>query len=214
MERTRIKMCGTTNLRDAKKAVQLGVDALGFIFYEKSPRYISPPDAREIIDQLPPFLDLVGVFVNKKISEIVEIAIYSGLNHLQLHGKEDAEFCRKLSKKLPCCKIIKAFRVGEKSVAEEFLPYNEFVSGFLLDTYVKGTTGGTGKVFDWKIIQKLHLQLPVILAGGLHPDNVVSAVSTVHPFAIDINSGVESKPGVKDHDQLSLLVERVYGAGS
>jgi phosphoribosylanthranilate isomerase len=209
MKRTRIKMCGTTTLEDAEKAVRLGVDALGFIFYEKSPRYITPIDAREIISHLPAFMDFVGVFVGKEISEVVEIVRKSGINHVQLHGNENIEYCQKLIEKLPCCKVIKAFRVSSKSKAEDFSPYQYVVSGFLLDTYLKGEPGGTGEVFDWEIIKKLNLQRPLILAGGLNPDNITDAVSSVEPYAVDINSGVEVKPGVKDYIKLSRLIQHV-----
>jgi phosphoribosylanthranilate isomerase len=208
-QRTRVKMCGTTRLEDAQAAVCYGVDALGFIFYAKSPRYISLEQAAEIIKQLPPLVDRVGVFVNASIEEVA-MAAGAGLSYLQLHGNESPEYCRDIRKQLPFCGIIKAFRVGEESRPEDFTPYNECVDAFLLDTYVQGASGGTGKVFDWSIIESLKLKRPIFLAGGLSSGNVVNAISEVRPFAVDINSGVESQPGVKDHLRLGNLLQLVY----
>lgn len=212
--RTRIKVCGITSAEDANDAIQAGVDALGFIFVESSPRYISPEKAKEIIAQLPPFIHYVGVFLDNNPIEVEEIIDYCGLSFVQLHGKEDAEYCQKLAQVATPCKIIKAFRVGRKSLAADFKPYEEFVKGFLLDTYVDGQEGGTGKPFDWSIIESLDLQLPIILAGGLTPENAGEAVCDVRPFAIDVNSGVESEPGKKDIEQLRLLIQRVAAADS
>ncbi len=205
-------MCGTTNVKDAEAAILAGVDALGFIFVKKSPRNILAETAKEIISALPPFIDLVGVFVDRDLMEVEEIAKYTGLSYVQLHGKEEPEYCEELATKLPTCKVIKAFRVGEKSKRDDFSPYNQLVTGFLLDTYVKDKEGGTGLVFDWNLIKQLDLQRPCILAGGLNPENVVNAIEAVHPFAIDINSGVELEPGVKDHAKLRLLTEQVKWA--
>jgi phosphoribosylanthranilate isomerase len=202
-------MCGTTRPEDALAAVRYGVDALGFIFYAKSPRYISPADAAEIIKKLPPLIDRVGVFVNAPIEEVVAAA-GAGLSYLQLHGNESVEYCLDIRQRLPFCGIIKAFRVGEESRREDFTPYNECADAFLLDTYVQGAKGGTGKVFDWSIIDRLKLQRPVFLAGGLSSENVVSAIREVQPFAVDINSGVESQPGIKDHARLAELLQLVF----
>jgi phosphoribosylanthranilate isomerase len=202
-------MCGTTRPEDALAAVRYGVDALGFIFYAKSPRYISPADAAEIIKKLPPLIDRVGVFVNAPIEEVVAAA-GAGLSYLQLHGNESVEYCLDIRQRLPFCGIIKAFRVGEESRREDFTPYNECADAFLLDTYVQGAKGGTGKVFDWSIIERLKLQRPVFLAGGLSSENVVNAIHEVQPFAVDINSGVESQPGIKDHARLAELLQLVF----
>ena len=204
-------MCGTTRLEDAEAAVRYGVDVLGFIFYSKSPRNISIEQAARIIKKIPPFIDRVGVFVNAPIKE-VQASAEAGLSYLQLHGNESVEYCLQLRQKLPFCGLIKAFRVGEESRAEDFTPYNDCVDAFLLDTYMQGAKGGTGKVFDWSIIKELKLQRPIILAGGLSPENVVSAIAEVQPFAVDINSGVESQPGVKDHARLKEVLQLVYQA--
>ncbi len=202
-------MCGTTRLEDALAAVRYGVDALGFIFCAKSPRNIAPEEAASIIEQLPPLVDRVGVFVNAPMEEVT-CACRAGLSYLQLHGSEPAEFCRQIRQQLPFCKIIKAFRVSELSRPEDFSPYNDCTDAFLLDTYMQGVSGGTGKVFDWSVIEGLKLQKPIFLAGGLNPENVVEAIVKVQPFAVDVNSGVELQPGVKDHARLQQLLKLVY----
>lgn len=208
-QRTRIKICGTTNRDDAWAAVAAGVDALGFIFAEKSPRCISPEDAKKIIVELPPFVDLVGVFVDKDPTELEEIVHYCGLNHVQLHGQESPEYCKELASRFPVTRIMKAFRVSDMSRVADFVQYNDVVSGFLLDTYSKGQSGGTGKTFNWDIIPTLGLKRPFILAGGLSPENIEAAITNVQPYAVDINSGIELSPGVKDHEKLQDIVAKI-----
>ncbi len=207
--RTRIKMCGITNRYDAEEGVLAGVDALGFIFVEASPRYVSPELARGIISELPPFVDCVGVFVDRDPKEVEEIIASCGLSHVQLHGSEEPEYCERLARSAAPCKVIKAFRVGGETEADLFTPYNDVVQGFLLDTYSKGIAGGTGMAFDWRIIDRLRLQLPLILAGGLGPDNVREAIKQVRPFAIDVNSGVEWTPGMKKAEKVHAFMEQV-----
>ena len=202
-------MCGTTNLADAEKAVSLGVDALGFIFAEKSPRYINPEVALNITQRLPPLLFKIGVFVDLEVHEVEEIVRYLGLNGVQLHGKESPEYCAQLKSSLPSCTQIKAFRVGQHSTQADFASYDEVVSGYLLDTYVKDVEGGTGQVFDWGLIENLKLAKPYILAGGLNPDNIAKALSIAKPFGVDVNSGVESVPGKKDHALLERFISQV-----
>jgi len=206
--RIRVKICGITRLQDALHAAELGVDALGFIFFKKSPRNILPSDARKIIEKLPPFVDRVGVFVNASINDIAVTAA-TGLSCLQLHGNESPDYCVELRRKLPMCRIIKAFRVGQESRAEEFSPYEKMVDGFLLDTYKKGEPGGTGAVFDWSVVEQLGLQRPMLLAGGLEPANISEAIAQVHPYGVDVNSGVESEPGIKNHQMLNELFQRI-----
>jgi phosphoribosylanthranilate isomerase len=212
--RTRIKMCGTTNIEDAREAVHSGVDALGFIFVEKSLRHISLEKAREIVACLPPLVEMVGVFIDRDIQEVVEIIRAVGLSCVQLHGSEDPGYCRQIAQMAAPCKVIKAFRVGLNSREEDFLKYNEVVRGFLLDTYIKGQAGGTGQVFDWRLIKGLNLQRSVILAGGLRPENVLEAIQAVRPFGVDVNSGVEITPGIKDHRKLHELIVQVRLADS
>lgn len=209
----RIKMCGITRLDDALVAADAGVDALGFIFYEKSPRYISPDDMRVIMEQLPPFVDVVGVFVDKKRSEVEEIIHYCSLNYVQLHGSESVKYCERLSRKSAPCRVIKAFRVTKAMQSEDITPYAPFVAGYLLDAYVKGEPGGTGTVFDWDIITQLSMDRPYILAGGLNVDNIEQAIQLAAPSAIDVSSGVEVQPGVKDHALVREFVAKTRKAG-
>ena len=209
MHRTRIKVCGITNLTDAASAVKSGVDALGFIFVPKSPRYVDVKTARQIIAHLPPFIDSVGVFINEDLKEVSLIAIDIGLTCLQFHGEEDPAYCLEAARRISSCRIIKAFRVGKHSRSEDFVTYNNVVQAFLLDTYVPDQPGGTGSIFDWQLVPALDLQRPVILAGGLCPENAFAAVRTVRPYGIDANSGIERSPGIKDHARLNKLVDQV-----
>lgn len=202
--RTRIKICGMTNKAEVNRAVAAGVDALGFIFVKESPRYIAPEDAREIIADLPPFVDSVGVFMNEEAEVVDEIAHYCGLSVIQLHGDESPEYCEQMGGR-----VVKAFRVGPTTVAADLESYQEVVTAFLLDTYQAGVAGGTGKSFDWSLVDRLEAARPVILAGGLGPENIGDAIKTVKPFAVDVNSGVESEPGRKDMAAISRLVTEV-----
>ncbi|MCI5159360.1 MAG: phosphoribosylanthranilate isomerase [Candidatus Electrothrix sp. AUS1_2] len=208
-ERIRIKMCGITNPEDAAAAVDAGVDALGFIFYEKSPRNIDPEVARIIIEQLPPFVDTVGVFVDRKRQEVEEIIRFCRLGYAQLHGQESPKYCERLTRFAAPCQVIKALRVGSHLQAGDITPYNEHVKGFLLDTYQKGIKGGTGQRFDWSLIHGLQLQRDFILAGGLDAESVREAVEIVRPYALDVNSGVEAAPGRKDHKLIKKFIRQV-----
>ena len=207
--RTRIKMCGTTRLTDARKAIELGVDALGFIFVPASPRYLEPEEAREITVALPPFVTTVGVFVNEGVAEIEETVDYLGLSGIQLHGDEDPDFCRQVGRALPSCTIMKAFRIGEHTRESELSQFNEQVKGFVLDSYVKEKEGGTGISFDWHILARLNIRKPIVLAGGLSPENIRQALGICQPYAVDVNSGIEIQPGVKDHEKLERFVTEV-----
>ncbi|TFG36454.1 MAG: phosphoribosylanthranilate isomerase [Desulfobacterales bacterium] len=205
--RTRIKICGMTDMEEVRHAVAAGVDALGFIFAKASPRYIDPERARVIISSLPPFVDAVGVFVNDEAERVAEIVQYCNLTVIQLHGDESPNYCRGFQ-----TRVVKAFQVHDELTAQDLLAYEEVVSGFLLDTYDKTQAGGTGKTFDWSLIHKLQPGKPVILAGGLGPANVAQAISEVRPFAVDVNSAIEREPGRKDPDLISRLVEAVAAA--
>lgn len=202
--RTRIKICGMTERFEIEKAVAAGVDAIGFIFVKESPRYIRPEDAREIIRDLPPFVDAVGVFVNEDPDVIGEITQYCGLTVLQLHGQEPPEYCEMMPRR-----VIKAFQVSAGLNAEFLASYKDVICGYLLDTYHENMGGGTGETFDWAVIEKLKLQRPLILAGGLNEVNVGAAINLVHPFCVDINSGIETAPGRKDVEKIGRLVREV-----
>ncbi|MFH7319096.1 phosphoribosylanthranilate isomerase [Desulfurivibrio sp. D14AmB] len=201
--RTRIKICGMTELVRVREAVAAGVDALGFIFASASPRRLEPEQARGLISSLPPFVDAVGVFVNEELGVIRDIVQYCGLTMVQLHGEEDPSFCRAMP-----VRVLKAIRVGEESRAADLAPFRGVVSGFVLDTYSKDQEGGTGRTFDWQLVPQLAPPAPVVLAGGLTPDNVSAAIGQVRPFAVDFNSGLETAPGRKE----PTLIQRAVAA--
>lgn len=202
-------MCGTTRREDADCAVQIGIDALGFIFVEKSPRFIKPDQAAYLISTLPPFISRVGVFVNESLENIKSVVSAAGLTQLQLHGDEDPAFCRELKQWNGSISICKAFSIGAEKEDPMIDRYADSIDSVLLDTYVKGQAGGTGIPFDWNGVEKLSIRQPLILAGGLNPDNIEEAIRTVNPYAVDINSGVEDEPGVKNHQLLGRLVSTV-----
>ena len=200
--RIKVKICGTTSLKDAFLAVENGADAIGFIFYKMSPRNISQKEAKEIILQLPPFIETVGVFVNETSDKINRIAEQCKLNSIQLHGEESPALCRRVKRK-----VIKAFRVKNADSLKCISSYD--VSGFLLDSYNDGSKGGTGQVFDWNLALRVKKQGPVILAGGLNPYNVFTAIHRVKPYGVDVCSGVENSPGIKDHEKIREFIKSV-----
>jgi phosphoribosylanthranilate isomerase len=193
----KIKICGITNLADALLAAELGADALGFIFYPKSPRKVEPEVARAIIAQLPPFVASVGVFVDEEASMVQDLVAQVGLDWVQLHGQESPEYCRSLGRK-----VIKGFRIRDERSLLELGPYRPIVQAFLLDTYKKGQVGGTGEVFDWHLALEAKKIGRIILAGGLTPENVGQAIATARPDAVDAASGTEASPGKKDPAKL------------
>ena len=165
--RTRIKVCGITCQEDARIAVAAGADALGFIFVEQSPRLVEPDRVRAMTSELPPFINRVGVFQDEEIELVEEIISYCRLSQVQLHGSESPEYCRKIS-----AQVIKSFCLRQDTDHEELAAYADAVSGFLLDTYHQDMAGGTGRVFDWTLVGQVKPPAPVILAGGLNPENV------------------------------------------
>jgi phosphoribosylanthranilate isomerase len=204
---TKVKICGITNLEDALLSAKFGADALGFNFYAKSPRYIAPEKAREIINQLPAEILKVGVFVNESLKNIVEIARIANLSALQLHGEETPEFARELKQKTNL-KIIKAFRVSPEFKPEDVSKYE--VDAILLDAYSPKKHGGTGETFDWEIAKKVQEIFPrMYLAGGLSHDNVDNGILEVKPFAVDVCSGVEGEKGRKNSVKLSSFINAV-----
>jgi phosphoribosylanthranilate isomerase len=201
----RIKICGVTRAEDALAAVRLGADALGFNFWPGSRRHLNSAVAREIIALLPPFVTSVGVFVNQPEGEMRAIAAEAGIQVFQLHGDEPPELCARLP--LP---VVKAIPVDQVRSLSRLLSYE--VSAFLLDTPSRGY-GGSGEPFDWSLAEGVSEVAPVILAGGLTPENVAEAIRAVRPYAVDVASGVESSPGVKDMDKMSRFVSAVRKAG-
>jgi phosphoribosylanthranilate isomerase len=198
----KIKICGITNADDALAAVDMGADLLGFNFYPKSKRYITVDKAHAIINKLPTFVDTVGLFVNATAEEVREVVGEGMLNWIQLHGDETPAFCDSLSD--VGVKIIKAIRVRSKKDIESVRNY--FVDVILLDAYDAKLYGGTGKVFDWKLVS--NIQQRIFLAGGITPENAVEAIE-VGIYGIDICSGIESEPGKKDHEKMRKLFENI-----
>lgn len=200
---TRIKICGITNIDDALMAIDAGADALGFNFVPNTPRYLKDTKAAaKIIEQLPPFITTVGLFVNADAEVIQGTADECHLDMLQLHGEESPQFCQSLNHR-----IIKAVRIKNESSVSHLSDYR--VSGYLLDTYVKGVLGGTGVAFDWQLAVKAKQYGQIILAGGLDPDNVASAVEQVRPYGVDVSSGVEASPGRKDPVKVRAFIQNV-----
>ncbi|HSW64677.1 MAG TPA: phosphoribosylanthranilate isomerase [Dissulfurispiraceae bacterium] len=200
----RIKICGITNAGDASAAVEYGADALGFVFYPKSPRSVPPETARMIIESLPPFITTVGVFVNETAETITRIKAETGINMVQLHGEEPPSFCSEWPR------IIKAFRIAAMSDLDSLAQYS--ASAFLLDTYSPAEHGGTGQIFNWEVAVEAKRYGRIILAGGLTPDNIAQAVAKVKPYGVDVSSGVEREKGKKDLDKLRLFIERAKAA--
>ena len=204
--RTRIKVCGITRLEDALEAVALGADALGFVFWPGSPRYIAPGEAAAIAAALPPFVTRVGVFVDQPLDQVRAIAAQARLGAVQLHGDEGAAACAAVQG--PC---IKAIGVGAGFDPATLRTWPATVWP-LLDVLDPARRGGTGRVIDWALAAEAARLRPIILAGGLGPGNVRDAVDRVRPFAVDVSSGVEREPGIKDAGRLRAFVERVAAA--
>ncbi len=198
---TRVKVCGITNSEDALCAVRLGASALGFVFYEKSPRFVAPEEAGEIIRKVPPFVTKVGVFVNAEADYLREARDIACFDVYQFHGDETPEFCSTFGED-----YIKAIRVKDTDSLEAVNLYD--TDSFLFDTFSPDAYGGTGENFSWDVLSGRKLgDKFVILSGGLNPDNVRDAIRTVGPYAVDVSSGVESSPGVKDHLKLERFME-------
>lgn len=198
----KVKICGITNLDDALHAVECGADALGFNFYEKSPRLISDRDAREITRRLGSVLK-VGVFVNEQVDVIAETVHIAGLDAVQLHGDESPAFVKELRGRV-ACEVIKAFRVSPEFVAESVFQYG--ANTILLDGFSRDVHGGTGETFDWRIAKQLSSAARLYLAGGLSGDNVRKAILVVSPYAVDACSLLESEPGKKDPQKVRQFI--------
>jgi phosphoribosylanthranilate isomerase len=198
----KVKICGNTRLEDALLAAELGADALGFIFYRGSPRAVTEKTVKAIVAQLPPFVQTVGVFVDEKAERVNRIAESCGLDFVQLHGEESPAYCKTIRRR-----VLKAFRVRD---AESLRPIGKYrVAGFLLDAFVPDKPGGTGTVCDWDLVRRASRWGPVILAGGLHPRNVAEAIRRAKPYGVDVCSGVERSPGIKDPKRLTAFLRAV-----
>jgi phosphoribosylanthranilate isomerase len=202
----KIKICGITNTEDARVAWESGADALGFILYAQSPRYVDPQIVKAIVSGLPPFIVSVGVFVNESSKTVQNIMEKCGLTYAQLHGDETPEYCETLDRP-----ILKALRLKDRS---SFLSLAEYrgragVKGFVVDTFSESSYGGTGQTTNWSLAAEVAEAAPILLAGGLTPENVQEAIAQVHPYGVDVSSGVEVRPGKKDHDKVRTFIHAV-----
>ncbi len=203
----KVKICGITNLDDARQAVACGADALGFVFFDGSPRYIHPEAAAEIIRALPPFVASVGLFVNENPASLREVADFCALDLLQLHGDEPPRACT-----VPGRRVIKALRVRDAASLDGASAYQ--VAALLLDAWVPDAYGGTGRTFSWQLAAEVARQRPVVLAGGLTPENVAEAIAAVRPWAVDVSSGVETALGKKDPEKVAEFIRQARSASS
>lgn len=206
MQRVRVKICGITRPEDGVYAAALGADAIGLVFYQSSPRYVGVSRAREIVNALPPFISKVGLFVDQDEETITSVLTELPLDILQFHGNESAGECSRYG--VP---YIKAARMCEDINLIDFEQNYGDASALLLDTHIEGVAGGTGQVFDWKRIPA-RLNTPVIVAGGLTPENVANAISQVSPYGVDVSGGVESQRGIKDHAKIDAFITSVNKA--
>ena len=200
---TRVKICGITRIEDALTAIRLGANAIGFIFWDKSARYIDPKEARKIVMALPPFVTVVGVYVNPSSEWVEETCSITGLNLLQFHGDELPEFCSQFP--LP---YIKAVRIRSGIDLLQYAAQYSSSNGLLLDSYVEGVPGGTGRTFEWSLIPE-NLSLPLIVSGGLDAKNVCEAIRKAKPWAVDVSSGVEITKGIKNADKIAAFMTGV-----
>lgn len=208
---TRIKHCGITSLDDAHCAAEAGAWALGMIFWQGSPRRCEPAEAQLIGASLRRTLELVGVFVNAPLEEIDTIVQSAGLSIVQLHGDEGPVFCTEVARRTGA-KVIKAARLRSRAQLQAAAAFH--TDFHLLDAYVDGVPGGTGETIEWELVRGQRLAAPIILSGGLHPGNVAAAITACKPFAVDVASGTESAPGIKDHERVQAFGEAVHGVAA
>ncbi|MEZ0233265.1 MAG: phosphoribosylanthranilate isomerase [Methylophilaceae bacterium] len=204
--RTRVKICGITRSEDALTAIEQGCDAIGLVFYDKSPRYVSIKQAAAIAADIPAFISVVGLFVDASVEEIRAVTSVLRLDLLQLHGDETPAECRQYG--LP---YMKAIRIKPSTNLVQCAADYSDAKALLLDTYAEGVPGGTGQVFDWKIIPA-NLAKPIVLAGGLNADNVEMAIRQVKPYAVDVSGGVEITKGIKDAAKIAAFMRGVNNA--
>lgn len=206
-ERTKVKICGLTSLEDARFVSGALAHYLGFVFYEESPRFVTPAEAGAMINWIEG-PECVGVFVNQPLDDLNMIARQTGIDIVQLHGNESPEYCDMVDKP-----VIKAFHIGTDTTPEDLettiQPYLSSLEYLLFDTKLEGKWGGTGTTFDWKIINEISGETPFFLSGGLNPGNVREACQTVHPYAVDVSSGLEQEPGKKDFDKIERFMDEM-----
>jgi phosphoribosylanthranilate isomerase len=200
----KVKICGITNSEDALKAAFYGAWAVGFVFYKKSPRYVSPSKVKKIISELPPFVTPVGVFVDQNDRALRDICGFTGIRTLQFHGREEPGLCHRFRE----YSVIKAFRIKDEFNFDQLNRYK--VQGYLFDAFQDDALGGTGKQFDWDLLKGKTFQKPFILSGGLNASNIRQAVEAVNPYAVDVSSGVEKSPGIKDHRLIRDFFATIY----
>lgn len=206
-ERTKVKICGLTSLEDARFVSGALAHYVGFIFYENSPRYITPAKAGAIINWVEG-PECVGVFVDQPLDDVNMISRQTGIDYVQLHGNENPSYCELVDK--PIIKVIHIKEDTDADVLSERIdPYLDVVDYLLFDTKVEGKWGGTGQVFDWSLLDDIANQVPYFLSGGLNPGNIQQACREVHPYAVDVASGLESEPGVKDFDKVEAFMEEM-----
>jgi len=197
----KVKICGITNLEDALVAVEAGADALGFVFFQASPRHITPELASNIIRRIPPFIQTVGLFVNEALTIVNATADSCGLDIIQLHGEESPDYCNGVTRR-----VLKALRVRDLTSLEPMADYR--VSAFLLDAWSPSAWGGTGQTFNWDIAASASEQGRIVLAGGLTVENITEAIKQVRPHGVDVSSGVESMPGIKDAKKIKEFIRK------
>jgi phosphoribosylanthranilate isomerase len=208
---TRVKLCGITNLDDARFCVDAGAWALGMIFAPVSERRCEVEEAERISEQLRREVELTGVFANATLDEVAEIADLASLAMVQLHGDEGPAYCTEVARRTGA-KVIKAVRARDKAAVRSLLAYRDRVDFHMIDAYVPGRLGGTGETFAWELAEERHGDMPLILSGGLNPDNVAEAIAAVRPFAVDSASGTEASPGRKDHAKVTAFMRAVEHA--
>ena len=198
----RVKICGITRMQDLHAACNAGADALGFVFYEKSPRHLSIAAAAALVRQLPPFVQAVGLFVNAEPAFVESVLQDVPLDVLQFHGDETPAYCEGFKRP-----YIKAVRVNQDTDLLKYAADFDAARGLLLDAFVPGVPGGTGERFDWSLIPP-NVPKPIVLSGGLTPGNVTEAVQRVHPWAVDVSSGVEAAKGIKDPNKIAQFIAK------
>lgn len=210
MMRVRVKICGLTRSGDVAMAVAAGADALGFVFAPGSPRRLTASEAAPLVRGIPPLVTGVGLFVNAPADEVEETVRITGLRTVQFHGEESPDYCARFRGRVT---VVKAFRIRDRNSLDELPTYAGTTDGWLLDAYSPGSHGGTGQQFDWGLAEAVRkLSHPILVAGGLKPDNVGDAIQRFRPYAVDVSSGVESAPGQKDPARVAAFVSAVRTA--